>query len=39
MMYVALTYDHRVIDGKDAVSFLVRVKELIESPERLLVLI
>ena len=39
MMYVALTYDHRVIDGKEAVSFLVRVKELIEAPERLLMLI
>lgn len=39
MMYVALTYDHRVIDGKEAVSFLVRIKELIESPERLLMLI
>jgi 2-oxoglutarate dehydrogenase E2 component (dihydrolipoamide succinyltransferase) len=36
MMYVALTYDHRVVDGREAVSFLVRVKELIEDPERLL---
>jgi len=36
MMYVALSYDHRVIDGKDSVGFLVRVKELIENPERLL---
>lgn len=36
MMYVALTYDHRVVDGKEAVSFLVRVKELIEDPETLL---
>jgi 2-oxoglutarate dehydrogenase E2 component (dihydrolipoamide succinyltransferase) len=36
MMYVALTYDHRVVDGREAVSFLVRVKELIESPETLL---
>ena len=36
MMYVALTYDHRLIDGREAVSFLQRVKELIESPERLL---
>ncbi len=36
MMYVALTYDHRLIDGADAVGFLVRVKELIEDPERLL---
>ncbi len=36
MMYVALSYDHRVIDGKDSVGFLVKVKELIENPERLL---
>jgi 2-oxoglutarate dehydrogenase E2 component (dihydrolipoamide succinyltransferase) len=36
MMYVALSYDHRVIDGKEAVSFLVRVKELLEDPVRLL---
>ncbi len=36
MMYVALTYDHRVVDGREAVSFLVRVKELIEDPETLL---
>lgn len=36
MMYVALTYDHRMIDGREAVSFLVRVKELIEDPRRLL---
>ena len=36
MMYLALTYDHRVIDGKEAVSFLVRVKESIEDPRRLL---
>ncbi|MBI1323920.1 2-oxoglutarate dehydrogenase complex dihydrolipoyllysine-residue succinyltransferase [bacterium] len=36
MMYLALSYDHRIIDGKEAVSFLVRVKELIEDPERLL---
>ncbi|MEL7586286.1 MAG: 2-oxoglutarate dehydrogenase complex dihydrolipoyllysine-residue succinyltransferase [Prolixibacteraceae bacterium] len=36
MMYVALSYDHRLIDGKDSVSFLVRVKELLEKPERLL---
>jgi 2-oxoglutarate dehydrogenase E2 component (dihydrolipoamide succinyltransferase) len=36
MMYVALTYDHRIIDGKEAVSFLVRVKESIEDPRRLL---
>jgi 2-oxoglutarate dehydrogenase E2 component (dihydrolipoamide succinyltransferase) len=37
MMYVALSYDHRVIDGKEAVSFLVRVKELLEDPIRLLI--
>jgi 2-oxoglutarate dehydrogenase E2 component (dihydrolipoamide succinyltransferase) len=36
MMYIALTYDHRIIDGKEAVSFLVRVKESIEDPRRLL---
>ena len=36
MMYLALTYDHRIVDGREAVQFLVRVKELIEDPERLL---
>jgi 2-oxoglutarate dehydrogenase E2 component (dihydrolipoamide succinyltransferase) len=36
MMYVALSYDHRLIDGREAVGFLVRVKECVESPERLL---
>ena len=36
MMYVALSYDHRMIDGKDAVMFLVTIKELIEDPARLL---
>lgn len=36
MMYIALSYDHRLIDGKDSVSFLVRVKELLEDPARLL---
>ncbi|MCB1085141.1 MAG: dihydrolipoyllysine-residue succinyltransferase [Chlamydiia bacterium] len=36
MMYLALSYDHRIIDGKEAVTFLVRVKELLEKPERLL---
>lgn len=36
MMYVALSYDHRLIDGKEAVSFLVRIKELIEDPRRVL---
>jgi 2-oxoglutarate dehydrogenase E2 component (dihydrolipoamide succinyltransferase) len=37
MMYVALTYDHRLIDGKEAVSFLKRVKELVEDPWRLFI--
>ena len=36
MMYLALSYDHRIIDGREAVTFLVRVKENIEDPERLL---
>ena len=36
MMYLALSYDHRVIDGQGAVTFLVRVKECIEDPARLL---
>jgi 2-oxoglutarate dehydrogenase E2 component (dihydrolipoamide succinyltransferase) len=36
MMYVALSYDHRVIDGSESVSFLVRVKDLLEHPEQLL---
>jgi 2-oxoglutarate dehydrogenase E2 component (dihydrolipoamide succinyltransferase) len=36
MMYLALSYDHRLIDGREAVSFLVRIKECLESPERLL---
>jgi 2-oxoglutarate dehydrogenase E2 component (dihydrolipoamide succinyltransferase) len=36
MMYVALSYDHRIIDGKDSVGFLVKVKELIEDPVKLL---
>ncbi|MFS2011205.1 2-oxoglutarate dehydrogenase complex dihydrolipoyllysine-residue succinyltransferase [Azospirillum sp. CT11-132] len=36
MMYLALSYDHRIIDGKEAVTFLVRIKELIEDPRRLL---
>jgi 2-oxoglutarate dehydrogenase E2 component (dihydrolipoamide succinyltransferase) len=35
MMYVALSYDHRVLDGKEAVSFLVRLKECVEDPERM----
>ena len=37
MMYLALTYDHRLIDGREAVTFLVRVKEAIEDPTRLLI--
>ncbi len=36
MMYLALSYDHRIIDGREAVRFLVRIKELVEAPERLL---
>ncbi len=36
MMYLALSYDHRIIDGRESVSFLVRVKELLENPEQLL---
>ncbi len=36
MLYLALTYDHRLIDGKEAVLFLVRIKDCIENPERLL---
>ncbi|MEK6734761.1 MAG: 2-oxoglutarate dehydrogenase complex dihydrolipoyllysine-residue succinyltransferase [Pseudomonadota bacterium] len=36
MMYLALSYDHRIVDGKEAVTFLVRIKESIENPERLL---
>lgn len=35
MMYIALSYDHRVIDGKDSVGFLVKMKEMLENPERL----
>ena len=36
MMYLALSYDHRLIDGKDSVQFLVSIKELLEDPSRLL---
>jgi 2-oxoglutarate dehydrogenase E2 component (dihydrolipoamide succinyltransferase) len=36
MMYLALTYDHRVVDGKEAVTFLVHVKEALEDPARLM---
>ena len=35
MMYLALSYDHRIVDGKDAVTFLVRVRECLEDPQRL----
>jgi 2-oxoglutarate dehydrogenase E2 component (dihydrolipoamide succinyltransferase) len=35
MMYLALSYDHRIVDGREAVTFLVRVKELLEEPARL----
>jgi 2-oxoglutarate dehydrogenase E2 component (dihydrolipoamide succinyltransferase) len=37
MMYVALSYDHRIIDGKESVSFLKTIKELLEDPSRLLI--
>jgi 2-oxoglutarate dehydrogenase E2 component (dihydrolipoamide succinyltransferase) len=37
MMYVALTYDHRLVDGREAVTFLKRIKECIENPARMLV--
>ncbi|MCH5374761.1 MAG: 2-oxo acid dehydrogenase subunit E2, partial [Planctomycetes bacterium] len=36
MMYVALTYDHRIVDGREAVTFLRRIKEIIEEPARML---
>ena len=36
MMYVALSYDHRVVDGREAVQFLIAVKERVERPDRLL---
>ena len=36
MMYLALTYDHRMVDGREAVQFLVHIKDLIEDPSRLL---
>jgi len=35
MMFLALSYDHRIVDGREAVTFLVRVKEILEDPERL----
>ena len=37
MMYLALTYDHRLVDGREAVTFLVRMKEALEDPTRLLI--
>jgi 2-oxoglutarate dehydrogenase E2 component (dihydrolipoamide succinyltransferase) len=36
MMYVALTYDHRIVDGREAVTFLKHIKHCVEQPERLL---
>jgi 2-oxoglutarate dehydrogenase E2 component (dihydrolipoamide succinyltransferase) len=36
-MNVALTYDHRIVDGREAVTFLVRMKEMLEEPNRLLI--
>ena len=36
MMYLALSYDHRIIDGREAVSFLVRMKECLEDPQRIM---
>lgn len=36
MMYIALSYDHRIIDGSEAVTFLKRIKELVEVPEKIL---
>ena len=37
MMYLALSYDHRIVDGREAVTFLVRAKEILEDPTRLVV--
>jgi 2-oxoglutarate dehydrogenase E2 component (dihydrolipoamide succinyltransferase) len=36
MMYVALSYDHRIVDGREAVTFLKRIKECVENPERIM---
>lgn len=36
MMYLALTYDHRLLDGREAVTFLIKIKEYIEDPRRML---
>jgi 2-oxoglutarate dehydrogenase E2 component (dihydrolipoamide succinyltransferase) len=35
-MYIALSYDHRIVDGKEAIGFLVRIKQLLEDPARLM---
>lgn len=37
MMYVALTYDHRIVDGREAVTFLKRIKDAVEAPTRMLI--
>ena len=37
MMYIALTYDHRIVDGSEAVRFLVTIKQMLEDPEALLI--
>jgi len=36
MMYLAMSYDHRIVDGREAVTFLVRVKECLEDPQRIM---
>ena len=36
MMYLALSYDHRIVDGREAVTFLKRIKECVENPERIM---
>jgi 2-oxoglutarate dehydrogenase E2 component (dihydrolipoamide succinyltransferase) len=36
MMYLALSYDHRLVDGKEAVTFLIRIKECLENPARMM---
>ena len=36
MMYIALTYDHRIVDGREAVTFLKRIKDVLENPARML---
>jgi 2-oxoglutarate dehydrogenase E2 component (dihydrolipoamide succinyltransferase) len=37
MMYLAMSYDHRIVDGREAVTFLVRMKDCLEDPQRLLI--